>query len=674
MAEDPALAELRALASDPDPEVSAAARAELRNLGVDVGAHGSAVPPSRAAVAAGRRPSPDLSAELVSTARPQGGSVPRAKVDPATGRTGKGLLPDYFGGIMPIEGPALDPEVIDDDTRKRNSAIVAGGYAAAGAGMVGGPPLMALMSKLPTKLAGAAGLASGTSAVGAGTTEVLEGRNPLPAMADAALMTDIPFTEGDDGRPIRLPTPLLGAGFYLLGEGAALGRNKMHQKFPIIRRYADAVRKRVYDDPSMRVVGREGVHEAGRIARDEILARDAAMAEAESAAYNQGVEALPGMDDMISVAPVHRRLNRSVARFSNDNPVRPKAEAKVEEVKGNLRNPVKQRIVPRTEDELQTNIRPASFEEDVPWRARAIRESDLQTNIRPVERTKTAGGEAVLISRAGPEGRPVVHFEPDPSRPGNQIVAFEPPFVPDPTRPGAHVVRLDPGEVIKGPRATPRDLLMQRRAVKKDAQFGGQETPENLGAREIYFDVDEAVKDAVPGLRPLDEGYTRSARGRARRNDIMKGSEEGGREVQLPEPTREAIAAAEEPIKRTMRVGDEKQMAKTLARMGDDTVEAIAHEPYLKELAAQDPEFAAALERLLQRKDHAATRISLLPSAQSNLSQVTGFAGMLPLARQNATAIGARFVDPALRATSAARASAPYVPFFTDILDAYTRR
>jgi len=504
--------------------------------------------------------------------------------------------------------PEIPPEWQGEVTRKLRGpvATTAGVLAGAATGGALSGPVSALVGSAPASLAPALGLA-GAAAEGAGTgyadglvSGLVEGRDLAGAHA-----------QGVDTAKIG---GVLGPGAKLVGETVAAaarpvvraGQNLM-RKDPIINQYATAKEAGVYGTKDMQDLAAHepGIDEAVRIGRQRILDRDEELATYGGALYRGGEDVIPNPDDILPTAQLHRNLNRSVQRYPNGNPINQGVQDVVDEVKDNTRMVTRQRFRPVKEAELQTNVRPAD--------------------------TKTVGGYRVETQR---------RYEPDPDRPGDNLVAVE------------------PLEKVKTAATTKRGIIAQRRALRDKAYKSAERTPENAKYQDAYGSVNKALSEAVPELKPLDEEWSKFRQTQKRRWDILRRNEEGGRYADLPEVTDEAAEGFGTPVAQRLRVGDEIQIGRNLARVNDPTVPGREMAPYLKELAAQDPEFAAAIKFIADKKALEGTRFSWRELLPSSFTGATGGAGFAPFLRQNLRALGAS-ADTALGAAGKAAELAP---------------
>lgn len=196
-----------------------------------------------------------------------------------------------------------------------------------------------------------------------------------------------------------------------------------------------------------------------------------------------------------------------------------------------------------------------------------------------------------------------------------------------------------------GPNPTNEDVLKLRAGYQEAAGFGAPApTDAQRQARKIYMALREGVQDSPIGA--ADRKYQQAQLARERRQDLLMGTEDGPRSVQLPD--RDPGAPA--PARGAARAQDEQTMAERLGRIGDDNVPGAKADPRIAELRAQgDPEINAALDELEARKAWMATRFGV-PEMPTHLSKA-----VLPFrfAEQNATALAARGL-PAIQAAGSA--------------------
>jgi hypothetical protein len=229
---------------------------------------------------------------------------------------------------------------------------------------------------------------------------------------------------------------------------------------------------------------------------------------AANQAIEQAEEAIPGIDELQPMASVHRDLNRTIKRYSNTNPVDADHADLVERVKANLRNVTRQRIDPVLESDLQTNVKPTYYPNIGGKQAEAqvpITAQGWQGKYRP------GSGGAYRAAKNAPG------MERDYSKP----VGFE----PDPSRPGDEMIEYKPGEKVTTAAATPRDLLMQRRQLRKQAEFGMPRTPENAAAREAYQALNDVLHNQNTEwgrqLKAMDSAYAGELKQISRGNEML---------------------------------------------------------------------------------------------------------------------------------------------------------
>lgn len=203
-----------------------------------------------------------------------------------------------------------------------------------------------------------------------------------------------------------------------------------------------------------------------------------------------------------------------------------------------------------------------------------------------------------------------------------------------------------------GREPTVEDVLALRHSYREASDFGSPApTDKQKGARKVYQALRAGVREGSPAVGAADDAFANAQRARARRNDLMLGNEDGPRSVQLADDAVETAA----PARQAARAGDEERAAVMLSRLGDESVEGARKAGRLQELAAQDPEFAAALDDLAAYKSWVATRFGT-PDLPTNLSQAVMWP--LRIGKQNARALGARVVDPALETADTVAAGA----------------
>lgn len=304
--------------------------------------------------------------------------------------------------------------------------------------------------------------------------------------------------------------------------------------------------------------GLAGVRNQTAQSRQRILRRDAEMADAELAERMAGEERLmPGPQPRIPSDRVLEQLDNSVERYDITNaPVNERAAGMIDKVKRNLSRP--------SEEAVPVDV------ENVP----------LQE----------------IPERPGPWRQIPGHRQLSGDVPDD--VAWKPPMEIE------HDVRP-----TRAAETTPRNLLLERRRVRKDAGFGSRTPTDDMQAnRDIYGAVDDAVKGAVPGLRDLDAQSHQQMNQRRRLMDNLVRNENGPREVNLGEVEGHGIPMGQHDDI-NLRVGDELAIDRNLMRYGDSSIPGELGEPYLAEVAKRDPEFAAALRQIQMKKAYEGTRL-----------------------------------------------------------------
>ncbi len=206
-----------------------------------------------------------------------------------------------------------------------------------------------------------------------------------------------------------------------------------------------------------------------------------------------------------------------------------------------------------------------------------------------------------------------------------------------------------------GPNPSNEDVLKLRAGYQEAAGFGAPDpTDAQRKARKVYMALREGLQDSPIGA--ADRKYAQAQLARERRQDLIMGTEEGPRSVQLPDRD----PGAPVPARGAARAQDEQTMAERLGRIGDDNVPGAKADPRIAELRAQgDPEINAALDELEARKAWMATRFGGVSEMPTNISKAT-VAAPLRFLSQNATAATARLGLPALE--GAGRAAANMTP------------
>jgi hypothetical protein len=299
---------------------------------------------------------------------------------------------------------------------------------------------------------------------------------------------------------------------------------------------------------------------------------------ASRAQISAAEEALPvQMDEPISVAGVHRQLNRSVDRLSNDMAVRPDVEKATGNIKDRLSRVTRQRII-------------------------------------PIE---------------GPDARRM---------------------------PGAQkTVGFEQGEEVRTPQATPRDLVKERREVRRQAEFGAPQTPENAPYRELYKTLQEAThSDSLPGgigkaLKATDAQFSSDMQKLAEGNELIFGKDSA-------RAVTEGVNAA-------------KTGASKLGQALMDTRAGGAQLRVLEKIRALGPEYAEAVDRVAAKIAEQGSTFGL----PKTLSHPGKWATQIPM--QNLRALNVNAVEPLTRSPRVpAAVGGAAAPLLRDPLDAVLKR
>ncbi len=631
--------------------------------------------------------------------------------------------PAKIADLVGVSSPEKRRAAMAKQPLSAQVAGVAGDLATA----AGGPE--ALLAKGATKLAakGAATAFASKAAQGIGTAAGAGALTGGGVDGVRELIENNPDTSPQELVDHLVESAGAGAALGTVGQLAAegfRGASNLLRKDFWINAYARFKSKGAYDDEVMKKLqgGKEGIHDAAKIGRERIKTRDATIAKDESAKYGND-DAMPGIDDLNpDVENVHAQLDQSVPRYSqSDRPYFPETEGKIDSVKKNLSGVRGRREVPIYERDVQTNVRERPVEpvtadvthvrkrasEPVTADVTHVRKKPAEpvtagvTHVRPrgPDEHGTLGGGAYEPDPTRRERELLVGledrgFEPDPTRPNKKLLigvedrGFEPDptrpdkkllvgvehkgFEADPTRPGNEVVRVDPGEEIIGPKASNRDMLAQRRNLRKGSNFGARSselTPDNQASRDAYFMVDDAVKEHVPGQRARDEAYSTHKRKRARLHDNLIRSEEGPHVRDNGMSEEELVEAGGDPLAQRWRPGEDEIATRRIKRVGDTNEAGLSAKESLEEIRQADPEFAEALDFVLAKKAKEGTSLNwtdVLPTDQQGTHKAFGLGGLL---RQNLRFTGARVADPAAQGgAKLADAVAKYGPLLRSVL------
>lgn len=213
----------------------------------------------------------------------------------------------------------------------------------------------------------------------------------------------------------------------------------------------------------------------------------------------------------------------------------------------------------------------------------------------------------------------------------------------------------------EGTTNTVEGMLMLRRALKVKANFSSTApTAEELAARHVYQSFRQAIRTASTDIAAADDAFAASRGLRARRSDIMHGSEDPAAAPATPDTPYEAsdeIDVPEPPADPKIRVAKEDAGIRKLKRIGDTNEPGLFAKKHLQELGAQDDEFASALKFIEDKKAYEATRFQK-PPLPTSLSEAMMWP--LRLAHQSGRAAIAQGLDPAAQAVGNLRLAAPF--------------
>lgn len=223
----------------------------------------------------------------------------------------------------------------------------------------------------------------------------------------------------------------------------------------------------------------------------------------------------------------------------------------------------------------------------------------------------------------------------------------------EPLKKGAVQKRIKEIMDTLGPEPTVEDLVKVRRSLDEGrAAQSLNPTDEQVLNREIYA----AIKDSIPEMKEADKAYAIAMDRSRRTKDIISNKEAN------------VVDAEGEG-----RVTTEKAMARNVGRVGDTTRPGLEMRAHLEELANQDPEFAAALDFVANKKAKEAVGFGFSTPVQSKFTEVAKLFGLGPLIQQNARAALSTASTAAKGAGGAAvtagRASRPAAPFVLDPMD-----
>ena len=289
--------------------------------------------------------------------------------------------------------------------------------------------------------------------------------------------------------------------------------------------------------------GITGIGEAADMQGEQLGKVHMANIEAADAKLRAREAEIPNMDQFVDVKPLHEAVDGAVRRYHQGRPVRPDVADLVQDIKKNLSNDVYQKLTPIREGEVKTDIRPTyGPRPDIVMRRQALPPSSVD-HIGP--------RDTVASHMSTMDGLPT-GFEPDPAQNVNRVVGFA------------------PGEVTQGAIAPKRDVLAQRRAIRKQMGHPGPLTPENAPYREIYGDVSEATHEAIPRLRPIDADYEADMKHLARGAELIWGQDSGHATVDGEAAKRVAASKLTQALKETQAGGANLRLLERIRDLGPE--------------------------------------------------------------------------------------------------------
>lgn len=211
------------------------------------------------------------------------------------------------------------------------------------------------------------------------------------------------------------------------------------------------------------------------------------------------------------------------------------------------------------------------------------------------------------------------------------------------------------GSMKRMPKATPRDVLTQRRTLRKKAQFGeSPTTPENAPYRETSKILSEALHegtdDTARAFKAMDERYSKEMDKIAEGNELLFGADD----ARVP----------------TTKLAARKKAANVLRQSLGNTVAGGQALYQLEEIARLGPDYAEAVRKIAGKVAHEGTRFGL--------PRVSGSSATWPLqwAMQNLDAGQVHLLEPFSRNTSRAlpRVSVAEGLYFRNPAEAYAAR
>lgn len=439
-----------------------------------------------------------------------------------------------------------------------------------------------------------------------------------------------------------------GLGGHLVGEAAAGGAGMLRKGKGLVARYLRAKDAGAYEDPAMLALPgkEEGVQQAAEVGHGRVVAKDAALEQQAGQDYQAALN--PPGPRPAPKSPVSRE-----AAILDSMPDRPEQNALLAAARNvdapplapptareKLLSAARNVDAPGAEPHTPGGYKPKpDMVPQEPWPAEGLQ--------RPVDRKKLiASLEEARAKNIDPDtGKPII-----PAVEARYLQALE----------------------AMGPEGTTNTVggtLARRRGLRDEAGFGSPSpTPDQGAARKVYGAYRQGVREAAPDVAVADDAYASHARQASRRRDILTRSESpisSGPRPGEQAPDAEFAdgpqgAAADLASAPEMRVAKEQAGTRMLKREGDTNEPGLNAQKYLDELRAQDPEFAAALDFIGNKKALEGTRFGA-PHLPTNLGDAAGHLGPMPIRylHQNARAL-ARPLDAALGAGANLRLAAPF--------------
>lgn len=458
------------------------------------------------------------------------------------------------------------------------------------------------------------------------------------------------MVEGGDFVDGAVPGAVGGVAGTAIGGGLKGGAKLVRKSSQYIDDYAGAKAAGLYDTPELRAVqnieGGRGTRRAAENAHDAIASRDAQLVASQKAQYKE------------AIAPF---LGHTIDREAAQRDLMAKFLENLDDRYGTAIDPILDKAY-RDAFDFLGGVRPGGVGPASPKRA---------GKAPPEPKEDPIHGPG-----AGHATEPVGMQSPRKADPLEPIPANKPRF---------RVTANEPAPTL--------DLMNKRlEAIRSGAAFESmQPTTENIGKRREYGAFNKAIGDSVPPevIEARATAAANSAQARRRRDIIYRGEGAVTRPDGPIEPSPHADAddgitgMVDElgPLEKSgekglMRVGKESQGATFLNRVGDNNDPGWKAEKFLKELAAQDPEFARQLELLRAKKAQEGVRFSTESLVPTNLQGTNQAFGMGDVVRQNLRFLGARVAEPGMRGVGEQmqRSGVRLAPMLRDPIDAILQR